>query len=80
MFETVILDIGGCYREENLQAIRNANSVICFQTARNRISFEDLLKEEDRGRLRIIRINDESDEGFAIDEYVREIFGIEDED
>lgn len=81
MFETVILDIGGCYREENLQAIRNANSVICFQTARNRINFEDLLlNEEDRERLRIIRINDESDEGFAIDEYVRELFGIEDED
>lgn len=79
MFETVILDTGGCYREENLQAIRNANYVLCFQTARNRLNFEDIFKEEDRGRLRTIRIDDDSEEGFAIDEYVGEIFGTEDE-
>ncbi|MBR2673907.1 MAG: hypothetical protein IKE52_00390 [Mogibacterium sp.] len=79
LFETLILDIGGCYREENLAAIRNASSVLSFQTGRRRINFQELIPKEHRDKLRTININDESEEGFALDEYIRELYGIDDE-
>ena len=78
VFENVVLDIGSCYRAENLTAIRNSNSVLCFQSGRKRINFNELLKAEEKEKLRIIRC-DERDEGFELDEYIREIYGIRDE-
>ena len=79
IYDTVILDIGTCYRPENLTAINNAGSLICFETGRKRVNFNKLIPGEESEKLRIIKIKDENDENFALDEYVREFYGIKDE-
>ena len=80
VFETLILEVAGCYRSENLSAIKNAHSVICFETGRRRIRFEELLPKEESNKLRIIKVDEGSDEDPAIDEYIEELYGSSNED
>lgn len=78
IFDTVILDIAGCYREENLRVLKKVDNLLFFETGKRRISPAGLLDEEDQERLRIIKPDEGSDEVFAMDEYVKEIYGIRD--
>lgn len=78
LFETLILDVGGCYRPENIRAITNANSVICLESGRRRIRFEELIPSEDMSKLKVIHLNDAGDEDPAIDEYIGDLYGIAD--
>ena len=80
VFETVILDISGCYRAENLNAIKNSGLVICLETGRRRINFEEIIPREDGEKLRIIKVDEGSDEDPAIDEIIGELYGIGDKD
>ena len=75
LFDTLILDIAGCYRAENLVAIKNAGQLICLETGRRRINFEELLLPEDRERIKIIKVDDAGEEDRLIDEYISEMYG-----
>ena len=78
IFDTVILDIASCYREENLNAIKNADNILCFETGRRRVNFSTLKIPESKGGLKVIKLDAESDEVFAIVEYIKELYGIKD--
>ena len=77
LFESVILDIAGCYRKENLNVIRNAHSALVFETGRRRLDFREILGSEMKN-CRVIKLSEESDEAFAVDEYVKELYGVRD--
>ena len=78
IFDTVILDIATCYREENLKAIQNADNILCFETGRRRVDFSTLVQKERSDRLKIIKLDSDNDEVFATDEYIKELYGIKD--
>ena len=77
IFESVILDIAGCYRKENLKVIRSAHSALAFETGRRRLDFKELVGSEIKS-FRIIKLSEGSDEAFAVDEYVKELYGVKD--
>ena len=78
IFDTVILDIATCYREENLKAITNADNILCFETGRRRVDFSRLVQKERIERLKVIKLDADNDEAFATDEYIKELYGIKD--
>jgi len=77
LFESVILDIAGCYRKENLSAIRNAHSALIFETGRRRLDFKEIVGSEIKN-IRTVKLTEGSDEAFAVDEYVKELYGVRD--
>ena len=77
LFESVILDIAGCFRKENLNIIRNAYSALIFETGRRRLDFKEIIGDEIKN-FRIIKLSEGSDEAFAVDEYVKELYGVKD--
>ena len=79
VFDSLILDIAGCYRPENLAAIRNSGLVICLETGRRRINFEEIVPKENLNKVKIIKVDEESDEDPAIDEIIGELYGCENE-
>lgn len=78
VFDTVILDIASCFREENLNAIKNADSILCFETGRRRVNFSTIQPKERSERLKVLKLDEDSDETFAMDEYIKELYGIKD--
>ena len=76
-FDSVILDIAGCYRKENLGVIRNAHSVLIFETGRRRLDFKEIIGNEIK-TYTTIKLSEGSDEAFAVDEYVKELYGVRD--
>ena len=78
VFETLILEISTCYRAENLNAIKHSDLVICLETGRRRISFEELVPKDDAKKLRIIKVDEESSEDAVIDELIGELYGVGD--
>ena len=74
-FDTVILDIGTCFRPENLQIISKADNVIFFGSGRNIGDISDFIGEQSAKRVRVFNSADAKDETIEIDDYVREIYG-----
>ena len=77
LFDSVILDIAGCYRKENLSAIRNAHSALIFETGRRRLDFTEIIGNGIKN-YKTIKLSEGSDEAFAVDEYVKELYGVKD--
>ena len=76
IFDTVILDIGSCFRKENILALQKASHRVCFETARRRFQLQDILKDES---CTTIRISGDSDEAMAIDDLIKSIYEVGDE-
>lgn len=76
-FDTLIMDAGTAYRNENLRIMRDADNVLCFSSARQLIDVEPMLGEDHRSRYTEIDISGDDDENLRIDDYVREVYGVE---
>lgn len=72
-FDTLIFDIGSCYRKENVEIIRKADGVIWIGSGRRVKSLESLIGGTIRGRLHRIAIG--SDGITELDDLVREMYG-----
>ncbi len=79
-FDTLVMDIGTGFRNENLQVMRDADNVLCFETARKLIDIESLLGKDSRCICTGIRISGADDENLRIDDFVRDIYGIKNEE
>ena len=77
LFESVILDIAGCYRKENLSIIRNSHSALIFETGRRRLDFKEIIGNE-INNYKFIKLSEGPEEAFAVDEYVKELYGVKD--
>lgn len=73
-FDTLILDIGTCFRRENLGLISDAGEVLWFGTDRRITDPASLIGNS--GRIRKIQITDPSDEARKLDDIIRDIYGI----
>jgi hypothetical protein len=74
-FDTVILDIGTCFRKENLQMICKSDNIIFFGSGRNTGDLSSFFNEKTAARIRQICTADAKDETIGIDDYVKEIYG-----
>ena len=75
IFDAVILDIAGCYRPENLDAIKEAGHIICMESGRRRINFVDIAGQDMRDKVKIIKLDEDNNEELLIDECIDEIYG-----
>ena len=74
-FDTVILDVGTCFRKENIQLISCANDIIFFGSGRRIGALEGYIGKKQSERTRRIEASDAKDEAIALDDFVREIYG-----
>lgn len=74
-FDTVILDIGTCFRSENLHVISKSDNILFFGTGRNIGDIGSYFEADITSKIRKISAADAKDETIEIDDYVREIYG-----
>ena len=74
-FDTVILDIGSCYRKENIGLIYRSDNILFLGSNRRTGDLKDYIGEDNAARAVIISCADSKDEAVALDGYVRDIYG-----
>ena len=74
-FDTLILDIGTCFREENMTVMKEADSVVCFVNGRRFPGLAEMIKEVSPGKTSVIRLTGDTDEALAMDDCIRNIYG-----
>ena len=79
-FDTIICDVGTCYRSENISLIKDSDRIVFFETGRRSLSVRNILGFDPGEKLIRIRITGEADEVIAIDECIKRIYGIGDND
>ena len=75
LFDTLILDIGTCFRDENLILIDNSDSIVFFENGRRSIDLSELIGKKDLSSMITIKQAGGTDEATAIDDAVNRIYG-----
>ncbi len=79
LFDTLVLDVGSCYRSENLKVISGADSVILLEIGRRLADIESIT-DLDFNKVIKIKLNGDGEEAVAIDDAVKRIYGIEEDE
>ena len=74
-FDTIICDMGTCFRKENMLLMRSSDHVIFFETGRRTVGIEEMLDQGSADKLIRIKLTGEADEAIAIDDCIKQIFG-----
>lgn len=74
-FDTLVLDIGSCYRKENISLICGADNILFIGSSRRIGNLRDYLGEDAAARAKYISCTDSQDETIALDGYVRDLYG-----
>ena len=76
-FDSLVLDIGTCLRDENISLMRESDSIICFGNGRRFSGMADVIGGQTESQVSLIKITGETDEALAMDDCIREIYGKE---
>lgn len=76
-FDAVVMDTGTCLRQENLSVIKEAGGIVCFESGRRIPGFSEMIGRESGRDVISIRHTGESDEALAIDDCIRQIYGMD---
>ena len=78
-FDTVILDVGNSYSEVNIRMINKADNIVWFDGDTNKFHIEEVLIEKDvNARTKRIPVAAKDiDAELGIDDYVRNVYGIQ---
>lgn len=79
-FDTIICDIGTCFRKENISLMRESDHIVFFGTGRRPLKMSDILGADPGERLVNIKITGEADEVIAIDDCIKRIYSTENHD
>lgn len=75
-YDTVILDVGTCFRKENILLLKNTDVILYFKNDRRQIGLSEMLGRDALSRVKELKISGDSDEAMDMDECVREMYGI----
>lgn len=79
-FDTVIMDIGTCFRRENLKLLDIADNILFFGSGRRIGDLSQCIGKENAARTARISVADDRDGSLAMDDYVKELrYGAEKE-
>lgn len=76
-YDAIVMDIGPCLRAENISVIKEAGSIVCFESGRRIPGFPEMIEKESGGDVISIRHTGETDEALAIDDCIRQIYGMD---
>ena len=74
-FDTLVLDIGTCLREENISVMKESDNIVCFGSGRRFPGMAEMISERTDSKVTLIRITGETDEALAMDDCIRQIYG-----
>lgn len=74
-FDTLVLDIGTCFRRENLSIMKSCENIVCFESGRRELGLDRMLGSEKADSIIRIRLSEGSEEALAIDDCIRRIYG-----
>lgn len=78
MFDTLILDMGTCYRKQNFTIAENSDSLILFETGRRYTGLEKMLCKEAAAGLIRLRQSGGTEDLVAMEDVINQIYGYED--
>ena len=73
-FDTLIMDIGTCFRKENINMMNESDAVILFENGRRSTGLEEILDRDRTNRIIKIRSSGDAEEALAIDDCINLIF------
>jgi hypothetical protein len=76
MFDTLILDIGTCFRQQNLTIAENSDNIVLFEIGRRSIDPGQLFNKEALPNLIIIKQSGDTEDVMAIDDAINQIYGV----
>lgn len=74
-FDTVILDIGTCYRKQNLILAENSDNIVLFEVGRRSVDLNDFLSDDAASKAIKIKQSGDTDEVMALDDLINQIYG-----
>lgn len=79
-FNTVILDIGSCFRKENLSVMKSSDFILFYETGRRDLRLGDMIGAEAYEKVMRIKVSDDSEGLMAIDDCIRRMYGADGEE
>lgn len=76
MFDTLILDIGTCYRKQNLIISEQSDKIVFFENGRRCIGLEKMLSRNALSNVIKVKQSSDTEEAMAIDDVINQIYGI----
>lgn len=75
LFDTLILDIGTCYREENMIVVESSDNILFFENGRRQVKPEEFLNKDASAKVISISLKGETEDVMAIDDVINQIYG-----
>ncbi len=74
-YDTLILDMGTCYRKQNLFISEHSDNVVFFENGRRYTDLVNMLGKESMSKVIIIRQSGDTEDAVAIDDVISQIYG-----
>ncbi len=76
-FDTVIVDVGTCFRKENIALMKESDHVIFFERGRRTTGIDELFANAGNNSPVRLRITGDTDDILVIQDCVKQIYGVE---
>ncbi|MBR3376490.1 MAG: hypothetical protein IKG44_02245 [Mogibacterium sp.] len=73
-FDTIICDLGTCFRNENILVMKESDRIILYETGRRVLGVEEMIGKETCSKLIRIKLTGEADEAIAMDDCIKQVF------
>lgn len=73
-FDTIICDLGTCFRNENILLMKESDRIILYETGRRVLRIEEMIGKDTCNKLIRIKLTGEANEAIAIDDCIKEVF------
>ena len=73
-FDTIICDLGTCFRNENILLMKESDRIILYETGRRVLRIEEMIGKETCSKLIRIKLTGEANEAIAIDDCIKQVF------
>ena len=74
-FDTVILDVGTCFRKQNLIISENSDNIVLFEVGRRTIDLENFLSAAAISKIIKVKQSSDTEEAMALDDLINQIYG-----
>ena len=76
-FDTIICDIGTCFKNENILIMKESDQIIFYETGRRVIGLEEMVGKDFCEKIIRIKLTGEAKEAIAIDDCIKQVFSSE---
>lgn len=73
-FDSIICDLGTCFRNENIQVMKGSDRIVLYETGRRAMNLEEMIGKEACNKLIRIKLSGDADEAIAIDDCIKQVF------